>query len=119
MHTNAHESDIKPECTTTNTMLSSAMDLAPLVLIRVAWCPLVVSCRFVTWRLALFLHPLSFVRACFGFELRISDLIASEPESLCLSVSSVVNKPIASWLRRRRRWGGGAALSSGFSVTLL
>src|SRR5262245_46621633 len=46
MHTNQ---TLNLECTTTNTMLSSAMHLAPLVLIRVAWCPFVVSSRFASW----------------------------------------------------------------------
>src|SRR5262245_7700986 len=57
MHTNQ---TLNPECRTTNTMLSSAMHLAPLVLIRVAWCPLVVSSRFASWTL--------------GFGFRASDL---------------------------------------------
>src|SRR5215813_4681880 len=104
MHTNQ---TLNPECTTTNTMLSSAMDWAPLVLIRVAWCPFVVSSRFASWpscaqppsggdngRFLSVKSVKSVVQKprlglVSGFELRIWDLLGSERSPLCPSVSVV------------------------------
>src|SRR5215813_4977815 len=79
--------------------------LAPLVLIRVASCPFVVSCRFPSWTsrtqppsggdTGRFLSVKSVksvvekprLGLLSGFELRISDLIGAEPLTSCPSVS--------------------------------
>src|SRR5262245_44558258 len=105
MHTNQ---TLNPNARQTNTMLSSAMHWAPLVLIRVASCPFVVSSRFPSWP-SCTQHPSGDDNGRFlsvksvksvvqkprldlvsDFELRISDLFGSEPKPLCPSVSSVV-----------------------------